>query len=110
MICGSRCLPHVPPRVLPKFIDDVAATRCRRTTAFVYICSKFKPANLSMAGSSICLNDDSLRTVKHYKPSREAYAYVEKAFAALSCRQPHMGHPRRRRGGLRGSADQACRQ
>jgi hypothetical protein len=21
MICGSRCLPHVPPRVLPKFID-----------------------------------------------------------------------------------------
>jgi hypothetical protein len=19
MICGSRCLPHVPPRVLPKF-------------------------------------------------------------------------------------------
>jgi hypothetical protein len=22
MICGSRCLPHVPPRVLPKFIDQ----------------------------------------------------------------------------------------
>ena len=21
MICGSRCLPHVPPRVLPKFVD-----------------------------------------------------------------------------------------
>jgi hypothetical protein len=21
MICGSRCLPHVPPRVLPKLID-----------------------------------------------------------------------------------------
>jgi hypothetical protein len=21
MICGSRCLPHVPLRVLPKFID-----------------------------------------------------------------------------------------
>ena len=21
MICGSRCLPHVPPRVLPEFID-----------------------------------------------------------------------------------------
>jgi hypothetical protein len=20
MICGSRCLPHVPPRVLPKFV------------------------------------------------------------------------------------------
>jgi hypothetical protein len=23
MICGSRCLPHVPPRVLPEFIDEV---------------------------------------------------------------------------------------
>ena len=23
MICGSRCLPHVPPRVLPKFVDPV---------------------------------------------------------------------------------------
>jgi hypothetical protein len=24
MICGSRCLPHVPPRVLPKFVDPAA--------------------------------------------------------------------------------------
>jgi hypothetical protein len=21
MICGSRCLPHVPPRVLPEFVE-----------------------------------------------------------------------------------------
>jgi hypothetical protein len=26
MICGSRCLPHVPPRVLPKFVDPPLST------------------------------------------------------------------------------------
>ena len=53
--------------------------------------------------------------VKHHKPSREAYAYVERALGAravpaLSHRLPHVGHSRRRRGWLGGSADQACRQ
>jgi hypothetical protein len=101
----------MPPHAeVPAALRKLRAMQVSGSSLSRTICSKFKPANLSMAGSSICLNDDSLRTVKHYKPSREAYAYVEKAFAALSCRQPHMGHPRRRRGGLRGSADQACRQ
>ena len=27
MICGSRCLPHVPPRVLPKFVDPAKQQR-----------------------------------------------------------------------------------
>ena len=29
MICGSRCLPHVPPRVLPKFVDPCVACGVR---------------------------------------------------------------------------------
>lgn len=45
----------------------------------------------------------------------EAYAYVEKepggrARPVLPRRLPHLGYPRRRRGGLGGSADQACRE
>ena len=32
MICGSRCLAHVPPRVLPKFVDHLARVQlCVRT-------------------------------------------------------------------------------
>jgi hypothetical protein len=43
------------------------------------ICLKFKLTNLSMAASSICLNEEfSADEVKHHKPSRAAYAHVEK--------------------------------
>ena len=53
--------------------------------------------------------------VKHHKPSRKAYAYVEKELGVepsqlclIACHT--WEHPRRRRGGLGGCADQACRQ
>ncbi len=53
--------------------------------------------------------------VKHHKPSRQAYAYVEKelgaeALAVLPDRLPHLGYSRRCRGRLGGGADQAHRQ
>jgi len=52
--------------------------------------------------------------VKHHKPSREAYAHVEKELGAEPSQfcliASHMGHPWRRGGGLGGRADQACRQ
>ena len=53
--------------------------------------------------------------VKHHKPSREAYAYVENELGVEPSQLclvawPHVGHPRRRRGRMEGSADQARRQ
>ena len=53
--------------------------------------------------------------VKHHKPSRQAYAYVEKelgvrALAALSYRLPYLGHAWRGGRWLGSRADQACRQ
>jgi alpha-beta hydrolase superfamily lysophospholipase len=37
MICGSRCLPHVPPRVLPKFVDPPSRQARIPKTLPVYI-------------------------------------------------------------------------
>jgi 2-haloacid dehalogenase len=52
--------------------------------------------------------------VKHHKPSREAYGYVERELGVkpsqlclIAC---HTWDPRRRRGGLGSGADQACWQ
>jgi len=49
--------------------------------------------------------------VKHHKPSRRVYAYVERELgvepAALPDRMPHMGHARRRGGRLGSNIDQA---
>jgi hypothetical protein len=39
MICGSRCLPHVPPRVLPKFVfwcGHLLKLQDFRTAEFLY--------------------------------------------------------------------------
>ena len=53
--------------------------------------------------------------VKHHKPSPRGLRLCRertwsRAVPVLSYRLPHMGHSRRRRGGLGGSADQARRQ
>jgi len=37
MICGSRCLPHVPPRVLPEFIYGSCNVASVRVSCFVDI-------------------------------------------------------------------------
>ena len=72
-------------RRTPKFRRRCAscAPRASGSSPSPTICLKFKRASLSMAASPICLRRRfSADGVKHHKPSRQAYAYVEKELGA----------------------------
>jgi hypothetical protein len=71
---------------MPPHPEVPSALRKLRYSHSPTICLKFKPANLSMAASSICLNEDSVRTRSSTISRRERPTPMSKMGLELSPR------------------------